>query len=131
MENKIGVSEQIESERFISRSMLVKFGTEAITGGDSSIDREFILNAATQISELFHAGVKILVVTSGAVGCGKKHIKGYDLSMLHKQMAAASGQIELISAWQESFAQFGIPVFQVLVTANTLKYVQEVLLEMM
>jgi len=65
-------------------------------------------------------GQEVLIVTSGAIAIGRQPLGIGDRSLRleDKQAAAATGQVRLIQAYQDSFDQHGITVAQVLLTID-------------
>src|SRR5262249_5157971 len=63
-------------------------------------------------------GQEVLIVSSGAIAVGRRHLglTGRALKLEEKQAAAATGQIRLAHAYQESLARHGITVAQILLT---------------
>lgn len=123
-------SECHEAEKPISKRLAVKIGSSTITGRKEHLDINFMSSIVDQVSYLYNEGVFIPLITSGAVACGKKHMKNYNGSPKHKQLAAAIGQPILIGQWRELFAAKGIPIYQVLVTEKDIPYAQELLMDM-
>lgn len=109
-----------ESGEFISRKMIIKIGTSSITKDGSPLNLTFMDDIARQVSILFKAGVKVAIISSGAVDSGRKVVpkrKG----MVSKQAAAMYGQPKLIYAWIDAFERYGIPAAEVLLTKRDLK----------
>ena len=75
--------------------------------------------AQEDISKLVKSGKEVIVVTSGAVGLGKKKLK---LNSTEgdgvKQACAAVGQSRLMSYYEAGFATFDIPIAQILLTED-------------
>lgn len=107
--------------------MVVKIGSSTITKDGDPLNRIFMDNIACQSSRLFRSGVEVFIVSSGAVVSGDALIRknGIDLNQLFSsqlqgllsererevflsQVKAFYGQSELISAWREAFARYGI-----------------------
>src|SRR3546814_5867537 len=65
-------------------------------------------------------GVEVLIVSSGAIALGRRHLGiGHARPKLEeKQAAAATGQIILAHAYQESLARHGLTVAQVLLSPD-------------
>jgi glutamate 5-kinase len=62
-------------------------------------------------------GKDVVVVSSGAVALGRRHLGLKPSARLdHKQAAAAAGQILLMQAWEAAFALHGVPTAQLLLT---------------
>ena len=76
-----------------------------------------------QVKELIQNGYQVVIVSSGAIGCGMKILEleerpSTDLAL--KQACAAMGQSELMRHWQIAFQNQ--PVSQHLVTHSTIKH---------
>lgn len=98
--------------------IVVKIGSSSLTGPEGGLNREAVSFFASEIAELKKNGCEVLLVTSGAVAAGFRSI-GYPArpKLLHeKQAAAAVGQVLLMQAYQEAFAQHGITTAQILLT---------------
>jgi len=76
---------------------------------------------AAQIESAMRAGREIVIVTSGAVAAGRARLsKLRGATIAARQAAAATGQIELMSAWARAFAVHGRTVAQILLTHQDL-----------
>ncbi|KTD87223.1 glutamate 5-kinase [Paenibacillus etheri] len=98
--------------------IVVKIGSSSLTGTEGGLNREAVSFFASEIAELKRNGCEVLLVTSGAVAAGFRSI-GYPTrpKLLHeKQAAAAVGQVLLMQAYQEAFAEHGITTAQILLT---------------
>ena len=124
-----GISHRLDSlerkERFVARRMVVKIGGSTITEGGDPLNREFMADIARQVSELIKGGVRVVVVSSGAVACGRAILneRGLNQTILDDQVAAMVGQSRLMEEWNgvfRKFRKYGIDVGQVLVTDNDL-----------
>lgn len=115
-----------QKERFITRRIVVKIGSSTITKDGDPLNRNFMDSIAFQSSQLFRSGVEVFIVSSGAVVSGDALIRrnGIDMNQLFSsqlqnlsdeerevflnQVRAFYGQAELMSAWREAFARYGI-----------------------
>jgi glutamate 5-kinase len=97
---------------------VVKLGTGILTTAQGQIDIPQVEQFATQIAELRRRGTEVLVVSSGAVGCGMGllGLKKRPSAMDEVQACAALGQPRLMRLYDEAFGRHGIRVAQVLVT---------------
>ncbi len=105
------------------KKVVIKIGTNTLTRpGSIEIDDAYIAQIADQIVDLHARGVKVLIVTSGAIGMGAGQLKlterVTDLQM--RQACAAIGQPLLMAEYRKAFAQHGVTVAQVLLTAEVL-----------
>jgi len=91
--------------------LVIKFGTASITDSNGDIDENTIGVVASQVSVL-KSKFRIILVSSGAVGAGKKLIHNYKGELSQKKAAAAIGNPILISIYAKHFEPFGIPVAQ-------------------
>ncbi len=119
MSEKIDGIDGEEREKFVTRRLVAKIGSSAITEGatnDEPLNKGLIDSIARQCSELFENGVEIAVPSSGSVACGRQvlHLKEDDI--VDRQVEAAYGQPYLIKTWIEAFAKYGVKAAQVLLT---------------
>lgn len=96
------------------KKICIKIGTNVILNEKLEINEKQIFNIAEQIADFSKAGYFFYIVSSGAVGFGKKTFKQNHNSAL----LATLGQIELISYYKEIFAQFGLKIAQLLFTRD-------------
>ncbi len=100
--------------------LVVKVGSSLLIGGDGQVNRRWLEGLAADIAGLHGAGHELLIVSSGAIAIGahnlginKRRARLEDL-----QAAAATGQVRLVHAYQESLAGHGIATAQVLLTPD-------------
>jgi len=91
--------------------LIIKFGTASITNSEGEIEEKTIAEIARQVSELKNQ-YRIILVSSGAVGAGKKLISNYKGELSQKKAAAAIGNPILISIYARHFQPYRIPVAQ-------------------
>jgi glutamate 5-kinase len=102
-----------------ARRMVVKIGSILLVDEDAGTIRHDWLDALADDVAAAHAkGQEVIVVSSGAIAVGRRHLEleAPALRLEESQAAAATGQARLVHAWQESLARHGITVAQVLVT---------------
>ncbi|GIV32738.1 MAG: glutamate 5-kinase [Chitinophagales bacterium] len=100
------------------KTIVVKVGSNVVTTGDGYPDIEQIKNLTEQLAWVKKKGLQVVLVSSGAVACGRSVIrinKKTDEVALRQQLAAV-GQIKLISQYAHLLAGHGIVCAQVLVT---------------
>ena len=92
----------------------------ALVADDGEIRRAWLDRLVDDIARVRRRGQEIIVVTSGAIAVGRRHLglRGRALRLEEKQAAAATGQIRLAHAYQESLARHGITVAQILLTPD-------------
>ena len=94
-----------------ARRLVVKIGSALLVDQESGAVRRDWLNAlADDINHLRSTGTEILVVSSGAIAVGRRHLglRQKSIRLEEKQAAAACGQIQLAHAYQEVLARHGI-----------------------
>jgi len=104
------------------RKVIVKIGSAVITKEDVGLDYEVLSNICLQIAKLKKTGIKIVIVSSGAIACGRTKLNYYKnpISLTEKQALASVGQAELIQAYEDVFKKYGINVAQILLTSQDL-----------
>ncbi|MCA1927371.1 MAG: glutamate 5-kinase [Calditerrivibrio sp.] len=100
-------------------TLVIKIGSSIIAGKDD-IDKVFLSNLSAVISNIKKDIQHIVIVSSGAVAAGFKHLgflsKPKDI--IDKQACAAVGQARLIQYYEEAFKKFSITVGQILITKD-------------
>jgi len=102
-----------------AKRVVVKIGSALLvdesTGG---IRRPWLEALADDVAALRAQGQEVVLVSSGAIAVGRRHLGLLEgpLRLEEKQAAAATGQIRLAHAYQEALARHGITVAQILLT---------------
>ncbi|HEU4604050.1 MAG TPA: glutamate 5-kinase [Steroidobacteraceae bacterium] len=102
-----------------ARRVVIKVGSallvESATG---RLNRTWLETLASDISRLRRRGQEVLLVSSGAIALGRRHLglPTGKLKLDESQAAAAVGQISLAHAWKEVLEQYGLGVAQILLT---------------
>jgi glutamate 5-kinase len=100
------------------RNLVVKLGTQLLSDKAGELDTPFVATIARQVASLREKGIRVTLVSSGAIGCGLRELKlakrPTDLAML--QAVAAVGQRRLMDLWAGAFEAFRLPVAQLLLT---------------
>ena len=94
-----------------ARRLVVKIGSALLVDDDSGdIRRAWLDGLADDVAALKQRGVEVLIVSSGAIAVGRRHLglTQKALKLEEKQAAAATGQIRLAHAYQETLARHGI-----------------------
>ncbi|MFS0781797.1 glutamate 5-kinase [Bacillus sp. 1P06AnD] len=102
------------------KRIVIKIGSSSITNAKGEIDQEKFNDHIAAIASLRKNGHEVILVSSGAVAAGFKHL-GYPtrpVTLKGKQAAAAVGQGLLIQAYMEKLHPFGIMPAQILLTRN-------------
>lgn len=102
--------------------IVVKIGSSTLVDGSGEIDRAFIARLCDQIGELARRGYRLIVVSSGAVAAGFRHLgfteRPTDTPSL--QACASAGQAMLMDAYAQELARHGLGCGQVLLTRRDL-----------
>jgi glutamate 5-kinase len=112
-------SQAQENRVGLARRVVVKIGSALLVDRASGrLDAPWFADLVADIARLRKRGQDVLVVSSGAIALGRRHLglRNGVLRLEESQAAAAAGQIRLAHAWQEALAGHGIPVAQVLLT---------------
>jgi glutamate 5-kinase len=99
--------------------LVVKVGSSLLVDESSRVRRDWLRTLVDDIAARHAAGVKIIIVSSGAIALGARRLalpKGGRASLEDAQAAAAVGQIALASCWAELLNEYHINAAQVLVT---------------
>ena len=107
--------------QYIIMRITVKVGSNVLTRKDGTLDVTRMSAIVDQIATLRRQGVEIILVSSGAVACGRSVLKGQvDASQLdevqQRQLFSAVGQAKLIDKYYEFFREWGMTCGQVLTT---------------
>jgi glutamate 5-kinase len=106
------------------RMAVVKLGTQLLSDAEGQLDAGFIGRTAAQVAELQKRGVKVTIVSSGAIGAGLHVLnlskRPTDLAKL--QAVAAVGQRRLMDVWASAFEGHGLKVGQILLTRGDIDH---------
>jgi len=103
-----------------SDRLVVKIGSALLVADDGLVRTDWLAAVAADVADLRRRGIEVILVSSGAVAVGR-HLLGLpqrQLLLEEKQAAAASGQIQLVQAYNQALARHGIPVAQILLTLS-------------
>ncbi|MEO6749710.1 MAG: glutamate 5-kinase, partial [Casimicrobiaceae bacterium] len=102
--------------------LVVKIGSSLVTNDGRGLDADAIARWAGQVAALRHAGVQVVLVSSGAIAAGMQRLNWTQRPQaIHElQAAAAVGQMGLVQAWESAFAQHALHTAQVLLTHDDL-----------
>lgn len=107
------------------RRITVKIGSNVLTRRDGTLDFTRMSALVDQVAALRHAGIEVIVISSGAVASGRSELReSIDASGLDqvsaRQLFSAVGQAKLINRYYELFRDHGITCGQVLTTKENL-----------
>lgn len=96
----------------------IKIGSNVLTRKDGSLDVTRVSAIVDQVCSLRDAGMQIVLISSGAVACGRGECHNLDTSRLdnvsQRQFFSAIGQVKLINRYYDLFHDHGVLVGQVL-----------------
>lgn len=100
----------------MSKRIVIKVGSNVLTRQDGKLDVTRMSALVDQIAWLKKQGYEVILVSSGAVACGRRELKvDHSLdSVEQRQLYSALGQVKLIGLYYDLFREFGIHVGQVL-----------------
>lgn len=96
--------------------IVVKVGSNVLTRKDGSPDITNMSSLVDQIVSLREHGHEVVLVSSGAVACGRSSVKPLTKldDVQERQLFSAVGQIKLINLYSQFFSSYGITAGQVL-----------------
>ncbi len=100
------------------KRVVVKVGTNVLTGEGGALDIPNIKNLVAQIVAVKKSDIQIVLVTSGAVGAGRSmvHLSPDISKVVRRQVLAAVGQVKLMKIYGDFFAEHSLFCAQVLAT---------------
>ena len=102
-----------------AKRIVVKIGSALLVDQNSgAIHRQWLAALAEDLAGLKARGKEIIVVSSGAIAVGRRHLglTRQGIKLEESQAAAATGQIRLAHAYEEALARHDITVAQILLT---------------
>ncbi|MSQ31237.1 MAG: glutamate 5-kinase [Dehalococcoidia bacterium] len=123
--------QRLQPQHIEHRRIVVKIGSNVLTGGTDSLTPSVIAGVVEQIAALVRRGAQVIVVTSGAVAAGRHRLRAHheaqgshraeaQRDVQSKQVLAAVGQSRLMALWDELFEQQAVPIAQALLTRRDL-----------
>ncbi len=103
------------------KRLVVKIGSSLLVDEErGTIRRAWLQALAEDVTVARTRGQEVLLVSSGAVAVGRRHLAlgNGSLRLEEKQAAAATGMIRLAHAYQDALAVWDITVAQVLLTLS-------------
>lgn len=102
-----------------AKRIVIKLGTNVLRNDEGYVSLPRIYTFIEDIANLVKSGKEVIVITSGAVGLGKKRL-GLDDTQgtAVKQACAAIGQGKLMSIYENGFETYGLIAAQILLTED-------------
>ncbi len=96
--------------------IVVKIGSNVLTRSDGKLDVTRMSALVDQVATLRRQGIEVILVSSGAVACGRRELTvDHSLdSVEQRQLFSAVGQVKLVGLYYDLFREYGIHVGQVL-----------------
>lgn len=100
------------------KRIVVKVGSNVLTTDSGKLDITRMSSLVDQIAWLRQNAYDVVLVTSGAVACGRKELQvNHSLdSVEQRQLFSAMGQVKLINLYYDLFREYNIHIGQVLTT---------------
>ncbi|MBR6301765.1 glutamate 5-kinase [bacterium] len=110
----------MERNEFINvKRIVIKLGTNVLRDDEGYVSLPRVYTFIEDIAHLVHDGKEVIVITSGAVGLGKKRLGLEDTQgTALKQACAAIGQSKLMSIYENGFDAYGLTAAQILLTED-------------
>lgn len=102
-----------------ARRIVVKVGSALLVDAEKGrLNRVWLETLAADIAQMRRRGQEVILVSSGAIALGRRHLKlaAGNLKLEESQAAAAVGQIRLAHAYKELLEAHEITVAQILLT---------------
>ncbi|HVF27559.1 MAG TPA: glutamate 5-kinase [Pyrinomonadaceae bacterium] len=102
-----------------ARRIVVKLGTSVVTGAGGEVSAGHLEPVVNSLINLKRDGRQVVLVSSGAVGLGARHLElksGRLNDVVMRQACAAVGQSLLMHAYEKLFGAGGVKIAQVLLT---------------
>ncbi|MGL4908746.1 MAG: glutamate 5-kinase [Bacteroidales bacterium] len=105
------------------KRITLKIGSNVLTKGDGLLDIEQLEQLVAQIAQLHQKGIEVIVISSGAVACGRSQITPHTKldAVQARQLFSAVGQASLINHYYELFSKHHILCGQVLTTKENFR----------
>lgn len=103
------------------KRVVVKVGSALLVDPErGTVRRRWLEALADDIARLRQRGQDVVIVSSGAIAVGRRHLAFAEgtLSLPEKQAAAAVGMVHLAHAYHETLVPHGLTVAQVLLTLD-------------
>ncbi len=102
-----------------AKRVVVKVGSAVLVDADKGrLNRAWLESFAADVAQLRERGQEVILVSSGAIALGRRHLglNAGRLKLEESQAAAAVGQIRLAHAYKELLDAHGITEAQILLT---------------
>ena len=105
-----------------SKKVVIKLGSSLLTNSSGGVNKSVLRNVVEDIVWLLNLQKEVIVVSSGAISLGRGRLNiNHGLTLNESQAVAASGQIELMTAWKNEFKKYKKHVAQILLSPSDIK----------
>lgn len=100
----------------MKKRIVVKVGSNVLTRKDGKLDITRMSALVDQMAQLHRAGHELILVSSGAVACGRGllNVSRRLDTVEQRQLFSSIGQVKLINLYYDLFREYHIPVGQLL-----------------
>ena len=100
----------------MKRRIVIKIGSNVLTRKDGKLNVTRVSAIVDQVAWLRRNDIEVILVSSGAVACGRRELTvDHSLdSVEQRQLYSAVGQVKLVGLYYDLFREFGIHIGQVL-----------------
>ena len=103
-----------------SRKVVLKIGSNTLSNGDGTLNRDFFKNLASQINTLKSKGCQVVIVSSGARIAGVSTLGKWKRKedIHYKQALCSIGQVELMESYRKELKEYDFVIGQILLTRD-------------
>ncbi len=103
-----------------AQRIVIKLGTNVIMRDDGAVAVGLLYGIIESVVNIRRDGKEVLLVSSGAIGLGARHLglRALPAELALKQACAAVGQSRLMALYEEAFRHFDMTTAQVLLTED-------------
>ena len=96
---------------------VIKIGGSVLLTRRNKLDEYRIACIAEQVSSMRNAGIGVVLIVSGAVGCGSAFVD-VKQDIMSRRLSAGIGQAYLTSTFYEKFKEKGLTIAQILLKSD-------------
>lgn len=100
----------------MNKRLVIKVGSNVLTRSDGMLDTTIVSSLVDQIVFLRKEGYEVVLVSSGAVACGRTLVSPRETldEVQQRQLYSALGQVKLMNLYARLFSDWGVQVGQIL-----------------
>ncbi|MGL6294558.1 glutamate 5-kinase [Eubacterium aggregans] len=110
----------MRKEILAAQRIVIKMGTTCVTHPDGKLNLRKLEHLARVLTDLVSSGKQIVLVSSGAIGCGMNRLgmEQRPVKLKEKQVAASVGQGLLMEIYHKFFDDYNQNIGQILLTKD-------------